>query len=448
MERDFNKALDDSLDRLLLRNGSVEECLSRYPEHAKELEPMLRLALRLRQSSQQPVNEARKAAARSRLLQDISKQKRQAHQATHAAASRGWLGGLFSSYKRLAVTAAACFVALLMAATGTAAASLRSNPDDALYPMKRFTEEVQLTFAFSNGQKESLSADFADRRSAEMVALARKGETERVEGLQRDMERHLGKVRDLQLRRLASRLEKKGVEAPAVLSSLAKVLEQEAALDGDPVELDGPQAAPPVTATPVVQSGAQRPQPVLAGNMPAPVRAIVIIPGVKKPEVALEEIRAHRREQEALRKRLAEVAERRIERLQEALSTAPEQARAGLLIAIENVRRTYQEAILSTGARPPARFIDPKPFPPGREKPEQPQEDKPDRDNRGQSPKEPQQPVDDETRSPGFQPNRPYPGRAPNAPEQERKGKQPRRDGAEHPSVPPTPIATPSPEQR
>ena len=48
--RDFNRVLDDCLDRLLLRGETVESCLARYPQQTAELEPLLRAMLQTQEA--------------------------------------------------------------------------------------------------------------------------------------------------------------------------------------------------------------------------------------------------------------------------------------------------------------------------------------------------------------------------------------------------------------
>jgi hypothetical protein len=55
---------------------------------------------------------------------------------------------------------------------GTLAASASSLPGDALYPVKRFSEEVRVLFAFDQQVKEKLREEMADRRREEAKAIS------------------------------------------------------------------------------------------------------------------------------------------------------------------------------------------------------------------------------------------------------------------------------------
>ncbi len=43
--REFDNILDECLERILTKGETVEQCLASYPEHAAELEPLLRTSL-------------------------------------------------------------------------------------------------------------------------------------------------------------------------------------------------------------------------------------------------------------------------------------------------------------------------------------------------------------------------------------------------------------------
>jgi hypothetical protein len=60
--------LDQCLEDIRQRHASIADCLARYPEHAKELEPLLQAALAFEQAaSVQPTPEF-KQALRERIL--------------------------------------------------------------------------------------------------------------------------------------------------------------------------------------------------------------------------------------------------------------------------------------------------------------------------------------------------------------------------------------------
>ena len=75
---EFDHALDECLDRVLVNGEPVEDCLRRYPQHASELAPLLRLALETSKALDfKPSGAAR---ARARLLLDAALARQQARQ--------------------------------------------------------------------------------------------------------------------------------------------------------------------------------------------------------------------------------------------------------------------------------------------------------------------------------------------------------------------------------
>ena len=76
----------------------------------------------------------------------------------------------FPMILRPALAAAAILVLVLAGATSAAASSL---PGDALYAVKRTTEDVQLALTFDDVARMQLLARFADRRLEELAEIAK-----------------------------------------------------------------------------------------------------------------------------------------------------------------------------------------------------------------------------------------------------------------------------------
>ena len=147
MSTDFATALDDCLYRL--RAGdTISACLERYPDHARELEPLLETvrfvdALRFTE----PPRPQALARGRQRFLTEAARLREQ------QAADRSWLakvrdffavGMAGPAWGRAAV---AILVVLLVFGTVSGVvvqASASSLPGDPLYPVKQVTRQVQL----------------------------------------------------------------------------------------------------------------------------------------------------------------------------------------------------------------------------------------------------------------------------------------------------------------
>jgi len=164
---DFENILDACLERLV-KGETVEQCLESYPELAVQLEPLLRTAQAAREASAILPRAEFKARARYEF-----------RSALQAATTRRRLP-LFG-LRRGWVMALMIVSILLVSGGGTAAAASNSMPDSRLYPVKLATEQVQLALTPSDMGKARLCAVLADKRIAEIIYMADKGDAQCVE---------------------------------------------------------------------------------------------------------------------------------------------------------------------------------------------------------------------------------------------------------------------------
>ncbi len=198
--KEFDNILDECLERLLVRGETIEQCLQSYSEQADELKPLLQTALTAKKASAIQPRAEFKARARyqfSSALQEVASQR-----------SRPFFGWLPQW-----ATAVTIVLVLMLAGGGTVAAAGNSMPDEPLYPVKLATEQVRLTLTPSEIGKARLCARLADRRVAEIIYLADKGDARQVEVIAQRLDKHL-----VILARLASAL--KGDGAPKALAPL------------------------------------------------------------------------------------------------------------------------------------------------------------------------------------------------------------------------------------
>ena len=184
IENIFNECVE-----AMLHGESLEQCLQRYPQHAAELEPLLRTAMAAHHASAavEPRPEF-KAQMMYRIQSELSatKEKRRAK----------WLPS-FKHMPRWAVAALLIVLVLLMAGGGTVAAASNSAPGDTLYPVKLATENVQLALTFSDTGKANLEAKFASRRIDEMERIIDKGNPDLINATIQRFENHLSKIETL-----------------------------------------------------------------------------------------------------------------------------------------------------------------------------------------------------------------------------------------------------------
>ncbi len=199
MSKEFDNILDECLERLLVKGETIEQCLQDHPEQAATLKPLLQTTLATKKAvAIQPTAEF-KARARYQFrsaLQEAASPRR--------LPFLGWL-------PRWA-TVVAIVLGVLMMGGGTIAAASYSMPDMLLYPVKLATEQVQLTLTPSDIGKAKLCAEFADRRVAEIIHIANKGDAQRVEAATQRLDKRLA-----MLARLTSAPEV--AEAPRMLEA-------------------------------------------------------------------------------------------------------------------------------------------------------------------------------------------------------------------------------------
>jgi hypothetical protein len=165
MKQDFNNILNECLERLL-KGETIEQCLKSYPGQAAELEPLLKTALAAKRVSAIRPRAEFKARAR--------------YQFRSALREAGKSRPAFSWFPRWATVATIALV-LLLVGSGTVVAAGNSMPDSPLYPVKLATEEVRLALTPFPLDKAGLCAKLVERRVAEIVYMANKGEFQKLE---------------------------------------------------------------------------------------------------------------------------------------------------------------------------------------------------------------------------------------------------------------------------
>jgi hypothetical protein len=162
MKKGFNDILDACLDRITRKGDSIEQCLESYPEQAGELEPILRAAISVKEASSIEPRPEFQRLAKARLLSAVAAKSEEDGRRSLPI----W------RWQRRWAVALSVVLALVIMGGGTVAASTNSLPGDLLYPVKTTTERVQVFFTFGKEAKANLYIRFAERRIAEIEALA------------------------------------------------------------------------------------------------------------------------------------------------------------------------------------------------------------------------------------------------------------------------------------
>ena len=172
MVRKLDDIFNECYERI--RSGeSLESCLKSYPEHAAQLEPLLRTSLDVgrRASYIQPRPEFKHWS-----LVRLEGEQHYNHISQQRQPAKP---GRFSLRQSWAIAVAAVLIVLLTGG-GTVIASSNAMPDDPLYPVKLATEEARLTFAVTDAQKAQVHIQLAETRAVEVETMANEGKTDQA----------------------------------------------------------------------------------------------------------------------------------------------------------------------------------------------------------------------------------------------------------------------------
>jgi hypothetical protein len=317
-KNEFDNILDECLQRLIA-GETIEACLSRYPDHAAALEPLLRTAQgTLKATDIRPRPEFRDRARYQYQAAIREMPVEEKHN--------------FFAVLRPSLATVVVMVIVLLAGGSVVAAAGGSLPDNPLYQVKLATEAVRLALTPSDLDKAELNARFADERVAEIIKMADKGDVALVEETTDRMNQHLIAVADL--------------------TSLSKATAEGATFNA----LQAPAATPVPTVT-----SAAVPTPTPTPKLMTPLVTPVPTVTVSLPEEGvlggddqmLEDALSHRDietegegdKQEKLRDSLARQYVENIRALQDELEKAPEALKPALRHAIEVAEQAYAAAL-------------------------------------------------------------------------------------------------------
>lgn len=153
--------IEELLDRLLAeidKGKSIEDCLKDYPEFSRELEPLLRLAIKIKGLPKPKPAPEVISAALEKIETFFSPGKKQVRRLS--------IKEIFSLRPARAIV-----IILLIISVGwtTLSFSSRSMPGHPLYPVKRLSEKIQHIFTFDKKGNASLHLIFSERRANELL---------------------------------------------------------------------------------------------------------------------------------------------------------------------------------------------------------------------------------------------------------------------------------------
>ena len=316
------------------RGESIESCLLDYPEVASELQILLRTSLNIkwRTSLVEPRPEF-KRRARAEFVRTLANEGLNAHY--EAMRKRYGKRPSFLGLQRAWAPALATLAVILIlgsAGSVTAAAAGNAMPDQPLYSVKLFTEEVRLTFSYTDTDQALVNMQIAETRSEEIQAMASQGKTDQV---------------ILTTQKLMTSLENTDTAINRILQSQANVTVL-ATAPAVPQNDSGSMVLPPSAVQPAEQplTGAESKDlqytdtpGIAATDNSSRSSGTATASGKEKPngyKTTLDNAR--------LKQSLQSSINRNIDILEQALQDAPESARSAIEKAIERTR-SQQEKI-------------------------------------------------------------------------------------------------------
>jgi hypothetical protein len=346
-DREFDDILNECIERVL-KGESVEACLGAFPEHAAELEPLLRTAV-----------ETRKAAA---ILPRPEFRQQAGYEFQAAIRDLGPPQRGFFRWQMRWVAVVSIVIVILLAGSGTVAASANSLPDQPLYRVKLATEEVRLALTPSALGKAELYTGYADIRVNEIIKMADKGDVAQVVKTTERMNDHLTAI--AKLIQPGGDAGMDGDEAPqAFLSTSAANITAESAQAPDtgligpaaaqkPAPVTAPTPIPTVKPTPTLtpNTAAKTPNATLKTTpVPSTAQARAVTSNVSKPGVTVKTaVKSKVNAQTKLNTTVTKQAEKNTQDLEEALKRAPDSVKPALEKAIKDAQKGYDKALKNT----------------------------------------------------------------------------------------------------
>ncbi len=335
----FEDVFEECLELVLTRGETIESCLSRYPEHAGELRPLLETALVTKRATAVEPSVEFRERARAHFYRALEEQ---AAPRKRVGFAWGW-----SSQPRWAA-AVGVVVAVILMSGGTVAAASRSMPGQPLYAVKEATEQVRVALTPSAMGKAEFYAQLADRRVAEIVYLADRNDPRLVQQVTEQLDNCLDRISELTM--VAAPMQGAGSYGAESDATAAGTHSPELAATAPPTT-QPPMATPaPSTVTAPVTIAV----PPITVTQPSPTMIVGQAPGQKSGPTESGSMRAAdsntygaTTERSKLSATLIAQALSNPARLKAALANASPEVRLALLKAIAVSETGYEKALQS-----------------------------------------------------------------------------------------------------
>lgn len=349
-DREFDDILNECIERVL-KGETIESCMASFPEHSAELEPLLRTAITTWNATEiQPRPEFRQRAANDfqAAIRDLKTRRT----------------GTFVWQVRL-VTVLSVIVVILMAGTSTVAAASNSQPDEPLYGVKLFTEDVRVALTPSATSKAELYAQFADTRVSEIIKMADEGKAAEVEKATEQMNSNLTAI--ARLTQPTAYAEAAGSEATVLNAAPEAASKQDmkeastkatnaADVKGTPTPTTTPTTTSDASLTPppqaVLRSTTPPATPVPPSQTPPPAqKATPATAAAREQATSANATRPANNEKSELENTMSRQAAKNTDDLKEALKRVPDNVKPSVEKALDAAGKGYEEALKNISRR-------------------------------------------------------------------------------------------------
>ena len=181
--KEFDNIFNECLEHLLTGQETIEQCLQRYPEYAKELEPLLRTVVLMHKVADvKPTDEFR---ARSMYQMQLKMAQSGSTEKRRARVVPRW-------------AIAACTAMLVFVLGGSAVlASQNVMPGNLLYAVKLTTENLQVRLAGSTDSKTEQYIAMANARISEMSWMVNNNKTQNLQAAAQRLNNYYSSIGEL-----------------------------------------------------------------------------------------------------------------------------------------------------------------------------------------------------------------------------------------------------------
>ena len=185
MNQELSEALNDCLDRLI-QGESIQDCLSLYPQHAQELEPLLHVAF----ATMRVADTVRPSpAAKSRNFERFTQAVAESETERERKSTWGWPRWI--PVARPILVGVAAIAVFVMSAGVATAASSSSVPGEPLHWVKTTKESIESNLPRSDEGRANYEANLAHVRGDEVRKLIERGHFKRADQTMKRMTIHL-----------------------------------------------------------------------------------------------------------------------------------------------------------------------------------------------------------------------------------------------------------------